>query len=145
MSSARRSRGKPATSVLKIAETALVANAVTTGMFGAGLKSFFTGRTGTSTIYNPNVNDTAVTLPEMLGIDQMGLKSGQPVVYRQVDAGVQMDNIKNNLKENGLSMAIQVIGIPFAFKMGKRLLARPVINPVNKLLRNGLGIKEVKV
>jgi len=114
-------------------------------MFGAGLKEFFTGRTGKSTIYNPNVSDSAVTLPEMLGFDQMGTRSGQSVVFRQVDAGVQMDNIKNNIKNNGLSMAIQVVGIPFAFKMGKKLLARPVINPVNRLLRNGLGIKEVKV
>jgi len=145
MSNARRSRGKPATSVLKIAETALVANAVVNGMFGTGLRSFFTGRTGTSTIYNPNTADTAVTLPEMLGIDQMGKRSGQSIVFKQIDAGVQMDNIKTNLKENGVAMAMQVIGIPFAFKVGKKFLAKPIINPVNKLLRNGLGVKEVKV
>jgi hypothetical protein len=127
-----------------LAETALVANAVTNGMFNAGLKTFFTGRTGTSTIYNPNVADSVVTLPEMLGIDQMGFKHGQPAVFKQVDAGLQMDNVKSNLKANGLSMAIQVIGIPFAFKMGKKFLAKPVINPANSILRS-VGIKEVKV
>ena len=113
-------------------------------MFGAGLKQFFTGRTGTSTIYNPNVNDKVVTLPEMLGIDQMGMKSGQPIVYKQVDAGVQMDNVKANLKANWLSMGISIVAIPYAFKFGKRMLAAPLLRPTTKLLRS-VGIKEVKL
>ena len=140
----RRSRGKAPTSILKVAETVLVASAITNGMFGAGLKQFITGRTGTSTIYNPNVSDSVVTLPEMLGIDQMGLRSGQPVVYKQVDAGVQMDNVKANLKANWLSMGIAVVGIPYAFKFGKRMLQKPIINPTTKLLKS-VGIKEVKL
>ena len=143
-STPRRSRGKSATSVLKVAETVLVASAITNGMFGAGLKQFFTGRTGTSTIYNPNVNDKVVTLPEMLGIDQMGMKSGQPIVYKQVDAGVQMDNVKANLKANWLSMGISIVAIPYAFKFGKKMLAKPIINPTTKLLKS-VGIKEVKL
>jgi hypothetical protein len=122
----------------------LVANVITNGMFNAGLRQFFTGRTGTSTIYNPNVTDTVVTLPEMLGIDQMGMLHGKPAVFKQIDAGLQMDNVKTNLKENGLSMAFQVVAIPFAFKFAKKFLAKPVINPTNKLLRS-VGIKEVKV
>ena len=113
-------------------------------MFGAGLREFFTGRTGGSRIYNPQVLDKIVTLPEMLGIDQMGMKGGQPAVYKAVDAGLQMDNVKANLKENAFSMALQVIAIPLAFKFGKKMLAKPVLNPTNKLLRS-VGIKEVKV
>ena len=80
----------------------------------------------------------------MLGIDQMGLRSGQPVVYKQVDAGVQMDSVKANLKANWLSMGIAVVGIPYAFKFGKRMLQKPIINPTTKLLKS-VGIKEVKL
>jgi len=122
----------------------MVANSVIQGVFGANLKEFFTGRTGTSTIYNPNQADSIITLPEMLGIDQMGLKSGRPVVYKQVNAGVQLDTIKNNLKSNSVEMITQVVAIPIAFRLARKFLGKPVINPANKLLRT-VGIKEVKV
>ena len=122
----------------------MVANSVIQGIFGANLKQFFTGRTGTSTIYNPNQADSIITLPEMLGIDQMGLKSGRPVVYKQVSAGVQLDKMKSNIKANAVDMAVQVVAIPIAFRMARKFLGKPVINPANKMLRT-VGIKEVKV
>jgi hypothetical protein len=122
----------------------MVANSVIQGVFGANLKEFFTGRTGTSTIYNPNQADSIITLPEMLGIDQMGLRSGRPAVYKQVNAGVQLDTIKSNLKNNSVEMITQVIAIPLAFRLAKKFLGKPVINPANKMLRT-VGIKEVKV
>ena len=66
---------------------------------------------------------------------------GQTVRFGDTLAG----QLKTNIKDNGLNMMIQVVGIPLAFKYGKKVLAKPVINPVNRLIRNGLGVKELKV
>ena len=121
-----------------------MANVVTTQVFGADLRTFITGRTGTSTIYNPNTADAIVTLPEILGIDQMGFRNGQPSVYKSVDAGFQMDKLKSNIKANAVPLVTQLVAIPFAFRMAKRLTAGSIVNPTNKMLRT-VGIKEVKL
>ncbi len=142
--SPRRSRRKPAVSVLKVAETAVMANVVTSNIFGADLRQFFTGRTGTSSIYNPNTGDSIVTLPEMLGIDQMGMRNGQPAVFKSIDSGLQMDKLKANIKANAVPLVTQLVTIPFAFRMAKKLTAGSIVNPTNKMLRT-VGIKEVKL
>ena len=115
-------------------------------MFNADLRTFFTGRVGNAA-YMPSMADSLITLPEMLGIDKgaskaFGGQRAQGAV--SVPAGLQMEQIKRNLSDNGVQMALQVIGIPLAFKYGKKILSKPVINPTNKLLRS-IGIKELKV
>ena len=149
----RRTRRKPAISALKVAEQVLVANAVTQGLFGANLRTFVTGKMDSgvlSNIYNPSTQDNVVTLPEMLGIDRALTKTTttkgqsynlQPV---KVDPSLQLATIKENLMANGLTMVGQVVAIPLVFKFGKKFLAKPLINPANRLIR-AAGVKEVKV
>lgn len=49
------------------------------------------------------------------------------------------EQVMANLQSNGWTMAIQLVTIPFVFRMGKRLAA-PAINQTNRLLRNaGVG------
>jgi hypothetical protein len=36
---------------------------------------------------------------------------------------------------NGSSMLLQLITIPIAFKMGKKLLSKPIIRPANRMLK----------
>ena len=143
-SAPRRSRGKQATSVLKVAETALVANAVTQGMFNADLRTFITGRINGA--YRPSLADNVITLPEMLGFDRAATKGmgGKPTGGVSIPAGLQMETIKRNVQANALTMGLQIVGLPLAFKYGKKILSKPVINPTNKLLRS-VGIKELKV
>jgi hypothetical protein len=138
---------------LKVAEQVLVANAITTGMFNSNLRQFITGKTPYGTfpaLYNPTTKDSVITLPEMLGIDrQSGLTqnaAGQMVRTGSVMANpsLQAEQIKDNLMTNGFSMMTQVIAIPLVFKFGKKFLAKPIINPANRLIR-AAGIKEVKV
>ena len=45
-----------------------------------------------------------------------------------------MGVIQRNLKTNGGMMLAQIVGIPIAFKYGRKLLAKPLIRPANKLL-----------
>ena len=139
---------------MKVAEQVLVANAITTGMFNASLKEFITGKTPNAAygnIYQPSTKDKVLTLPEMLGIDR---KSQQATSNRTggtytlpsavVDPSLQFQNIKDNLMANGFNMMTQVIAIPLVFKFGKKFLAKPIINPANRLIR-AAGVKEVKV
>ena len=140
-------------SALKVAEQVLVANAITTGMFNANIRQFITGKAPFGTfpaLYNPTNKDSVITLPEMLGIDRKaGLATnaqGQQVRVGSViaDPSLQAQKIKDNLMTNGFNMMTQVIAIPLVFKFGKKFLAKPIINPANRLIR-AAGIKEVKV
>ena len=86
-------------------------------------------------------NSWELTLPELVNaamggsgnISATGFPGGVPEV------------LKRNLKENGLKMLGASIFIPIGFKLGTKLLRKPVITPMNKLLKmSGLG-SEVKV
>ena len=43
-------------------------------------------------------------------------------------------SIKKNLKDNGGMMVASLIGIPIAFKYGRKILGKTLINPTNRLL-----------
>ena len=52
--------------------------------------------------------------------------------------------VETNLKNNGAMMLATVVGVPIAFRFGKKLLNKPLILPANRMLK-AAGIKEVKV
>ena len=70
------------------------------------------------------------------------LSQAAPGVYTNV--ANQMGWIRANIKANGLMMAFNLIAIPVAFKVGRQVLAKPLINPVNRQIR-ALGVKGMKV
>ena len=49
-----------------------------------------------------------------------------------------------NLKKNVWPMAVQLVAIPVGFRIAKKYLRKPLINPVNRMVRQ-VGIKEVKL
>jgi hypothetical protein len=51
---------------------------------------------------------------------------------------------EKNLREYGMSTLVTVLATPILFKVGKRILNKPIILPANRLLRSA-GIREVKV
>ena len=51
---------------------------------------------------------------------------------------------ETNLRKNGVMMLATVIGVPIAFKYGKKLLNKPLILPANRILKSA-GVKEVKL
>jgi len=53
-----------------------------------------------------------------------------------------MQAIQYNLRNNGLMALGQMIVIPIAFRMGRKILNKPLILPANRLLKqSGLEIK----
>lgn len=52
--------------------------------------------------------------------------------------------LKSNIKDNAFSMATAAVVTPIAFKVGKQLLAKPIIRPMNKVIKMA-GLKDVRV
>ena len=124
----RRPKNK-ALNITNTAESVLVANAFTTGVFGSDLVTFLTkgygkgGHIGTTT--------TAITLPDLFERLIPGGSNGMVNTrYSNIP-----DSIKANLQRDGLTMLAQVVLIPVAFKMAKKVLAKPVIRPANRMLK----------
>ena len=51
---------------------------------------------------------------------------------------------EKNLRAQGITTLVTVLATPILFKVGKRILNKPIILPANRLLRSA-GIREVKV
>jgi hypothetical protein len=52
--------------------------------------------------------------------------------------------LKYNFKQNGAMMLASIIGIPIAFKVGTKLLRKPILTPANRMLK-AAGLSGVKV
>jgi len=125
-----------------LAEQAVVANAVTRGVFGTSLTDFV-GLTKNFGPSNPGTNNSyELTAMELINF-AMGGKGGVADNWTAEGGGVP-GVIKRNVKLNAGSMLTTVIAAPIAFRMAKKLLGKPLINPANRLIRS-VGIREVKV
>ena len=105
-----------------------MANAVVKGFTGSNLREFIDlsprGANGSSQL----------TLGELIG----GQGFGQASSYAGGTGGsleALMTAVKYNLGQHGTSMLTTVILAPIAFKMGKKLLSKPVIRPANRMLK----------
>jgi len=132
-----RRRSKPALSVLNTLESAAVANAVVQATTGLDLYSFFTHPTGGSS-FN-------ISAKEMI----QSLVGGSAGIYgpSAKSAGIAATIpavMGRNLKKNVWPMAVQLVAIPVGFRIAKKYLRKPLINPVNRMVRQ-VGIKEVKL
>ena len=129
---------------MKTAETLLVANAAVKGLTDTNLPTFLTGRNIAGGFNaNGNNNSWELTLPELVNI-AMGGKGGVADSYQYQGQGGLVGALKRNIKVNGLDTAVQLVTIPLAFKIARKLLAKPLINPANRAMR-AAGIKEVKL
>jgi len=115
-----------------------VADAVSRGMFSVPLMTFL----GLSQNFPGGTNNSwELTLPELVNVAMGG--SGN-ISASGFPGGVP-EVLKRNLKNNGLKMAASAVLIPVGFRLATKLLRKPVITPMNKLIKMaGLG-SEVKV
>ena len=110
----------------------IVANAVTEGLAGSNLWEFASGRSNGR--YRAGADgSTRLTLP--------GLITGETFSSGSSVQSVS-DAIKYNFKKHGMQMIGTVILTPVLAKMGKKVLSKPVLRPMNKLLKTtGLDVK----
>jgi len=131
----RRKNGK-SINILSIAESALIANAITSGLFNTNLAEFFTGNTGSASFGSDG--SSVMSLPELLGIGANVKFGGNYGPGRTF--GTQ---IRANWDNNWSTMAISIVTIPFAFKLGKKLTTQPRAT-ANRMLKMA-GIKELRL
>lgn len=130
-----RRRSKPKISVLGIAESLVVANAVTRGLFDTNLRTFVMPTSGNVKQWD---NSWEVTAPELFNLALGGSGGMDTKNYDLIKV------VKRNMQANGLQAVATAVLAPMAFRFAKQVLSKPVINPANRMLRR-VGIKEVKV
>jgi hypothetical protein len=142
----RKSKAKPRSrtakniNILNIAESALLANAVTQGLFNSNLKDFVMGTK--DGVYRAGADGgERLTLPEILGVGSkiaFGGNYGSPptVGFENFSSAVT-----TNAKNNFMAMATSLILIPIGFTVASKLTKKPRAT-TNKLLKmTGLGVK----
>jgi hypothetical protein len=119
----RKSKAKPRSrtaknvNILNIAESALLANAVTQGLFNSNLKDFVMGTQ--KGVYNAGFDGgDRLTLPEILGIGSKvgfgGNYGSNPQVGFENFSSAVMTNAKNNFMTMGTSLILIPIGFTLA-------------------------------
>jgi len=122
---------------MSVAESLLLANAVTKGAFNPDLQEIFTGKVNGQ--YKPGADGAwTLTLPELLGAGPGGV-GGNYGTYQGGLTGV----LKDNLQNNGAQLLMSLVVIPMAFKVGGSLLKKPR-RQANALLKQ-VGVTGVKV
>lgn len=146
---AKQSRKQPKrTNLLNVAQSVIIGNAVTQGLFNTNMFEFATGRIGGA--YTPGAigESSKVTLPELLGAG-MGVQGqtttvfggqtytsgGTNVGYGGVAGPATLGSVvQDNLKTNGVAMATTLVITPIAFKVIGKLASKPR-REFNKLAR----------
>lgn len=149
-----RRRSPKRTNVLNVAQSVILGNAVTQGLFNTNMFEFVTGRIGGA--YTPGAisQSSQITLPELLGAG-MGVQGAKTTVFggkTYTTGGTNVgyggiaspstlsSAIQDNLKNNGVSMLTTMVVTPIAFKVISGLARKPR-SEFNKLARNiGLPI-----
>jgi len=135
---APRRRKSQRINLVNLAESAILADAVTKGLFGANIVGFLTGRVDGK--FTPGADGYAtITLPELMGFNSQGF-SFQNIGGRYGSKSF-LEGVQYNLSRKGTQMAATLILTPIAFKVGKQLTAKPR-RSANRLL-DMTGLKSV--
>ena len=130
---ASRRRSPRAVSLLNVAESYAYANVLTSGLMGTTPVGFVTGATDLGMKVIPDrVGGYDTSSMVMTGGDAISL--GDIVSAPDQAFGIVQNNFMNNYQ----AMAVQSIGIGLSFRLGKRLLRRPISN-VNRNIFKPLG------
>lgn len=137
--------------VADAAQTLIVANAATTAFFGTRLDNFLLdgwarpvqGNTAPGSFAGGSNNSWELSLAELVkGVIPGGEGFGFGQAYMAAGGGL-MPAIRRNLQSRAGQQALAtMVFAPIAFKVGKKVLAKPLINPVNRGIKS-LGLASV--
>lgn len=127
----RRTRRKQGVNLLNLAQSAVIANATTEGLFGTNLAEFLTGSVDGK--YNPGADGYAViTLPELLGFSKAGWSADR--IGGNYGGMSFAKGVRYNFNKKGAQMIGTLVVVPVAFKFAEKLTAKPR-RDANKLLK----------
>jgi len=130
---ASRRRRSTAVSLLKVAESYAYANILTTGLMGTTPVGFVTGATD---LGMKTVSDSigGYNASSMVAVGGGSISLGDIVSQPDQAFGIVQSNFMNNYQ----NMAVQSLAVGIGFKLGSRLLRRPISN-VNRNIFKPLG------
>ena len=108
-------------------------------MFGMPITPFLTEGWGAPTYHHGGLT-TSISLPDMFERLIPGGSSGK-MNAKFPDI---MDSIKSNLQNGGGTMALQLLAVPIGFSVLRSVLKKPLISPVNRMLKAG-GLPNVRL
>ena len=127
----RRRRRKPKVNLLNVAQTVVLSNILTENAFGLNLVDFITS--DEKSAYGGKTSASRITLKELA---TRGWKKHYGVSENEYQLAW------NNIKKNWMGLAGGFIGVPIAFQVGKKLLRKQILNPLNRGLKmTGLDVK----
>ena len=132
----RRRRSKPKTNLLNVAQSLIIANAMSQGATGGGLVEFLTATDGGGSSFT-------ITARELVNYAFGGNGGiyGPSAVKAGIDATPQAVMLRN-IKANWPMMLGTAVLVPVGFNVAKKLLRKPVILPANRMLKSvGLDVK----
>jgi len=129
---ATRRRGPRMASLINMAESYAYADTLTSGVMGNTPIGFITGA-GDIGYKTPNVGAGMLAAsPVMVGADQISLADITS------NPGASFNAMQSNFQNNYMNMFYRAAAINVGFKLGKRLLRRPISN-VNRNIFKPLG------
>ena len=130
---ASRRRSPRSVSLLNVAESYAYANILTSGLMGTSPVGFVTGATDLG--YKMTSVGIGMRPEQSLSVvGSEAISLGDIVSAPDQAFGIVQSNFMNNYQQ----MAVQSIGVGIGFKLGKRLLRRPISN-VNRNIFKPLG------
>ena len=137
----RRTSRKKSFNVTRALETYLISNASLRAITGSNIPTFFTGKKiGDAWGKNGTNNSWDLTAPELIDM----LMGGSGGMSKEWQARGLMEAVKKNMQVYGGNAIATAILAPMAFRLGKQVLRKPIINPANRVLKT-MGVKEVKL
>jgi len=127
----RRRRDRSA-SLINLAESYAYADVLSSGVMGTSPIGFITGAADIG-YKTPSVGaGSLMAAPVMVGADQISLAD------ITTNPGVSFNAMQSNFQSNYMNMFYRAAAINVGFKLGKRLLRRPISN-VNRNIFKPLG------
>jgi hypothetical protein len=142
----RQARRQKNLNLAGLAESALIANAVTTGFFNCGLRDFVMSTDGGGK-GAPGMN--VITARELLA----GITGGSFGTQKTTTANFSGTlvtstlgdsfgaTVRDNLANNGANMVVQLVAIPAGFRVFSKLTRKPRSTLNNALKMSGLPLK----
>ncbi len=131
---ASRRRSPRAVSLLNVAESYAYANVLTSGLMGTTPVGFVTGATDLGMKSVSSYNQLGGNMMTDVTVGGGSISLGDIVSAPDQAFGI----VQSNFMSNYQAMAVQSIGIGLSFRLGKRLLRRPISN-VNRNIFKPLG------
>jgi len=135
---AKRRRKKPAFSILNALEAFTYASIVSEGTTGGSVYAFITGKTDlgyskSTTVIDVGLGTSSTTGVQLVGTGQISLGD------LMTEPSLALTTIAQNFQQNLIPMSLAAFSTSIGFRIGRRLLRKPISSINVHLIKPALG------